>query len=113
MQAAVLKNDKEIIVSEVPMPTLGPGQVLIKVNWSSICGTDLHIYMGEFRDRVKYPRILGHELAGVVESVGSGAHNIKPGDRVTVDPIVWCNADLRTTSFQGPTRYLRSRIRCP
>jgi L-gulonate 5-dehydrogenase len=91
MQAAVLKNDKERIISEVPMPTFGPGQVLIKVNWSSICGTDLHIYLGEFRDRVKYPRILGHELAGVVESIGSGVHNIKPGNRVTVDPIVWCN----------------------
>ena len=91
MQAAVLKNDKEMIVSEVPMPTFGPGQVLIRVSWASICGTDLHIYLGEFKDRVKYPRILGHELAGVVESIGSGVHNIKPGDRVTVDPIVWCN----------------------
>ena len=91
MQAAVLKNDKEMIVSEVPMPTFGPGQVLIRVNWSSICGTDLHIYLGEFKERVKYPRILGHEFAGVVESVGSRVHSLKTGDRVTVDPIIWCN----------------------
>ncbi len=48
MQAAVLKNDKEMIVSEVPMPTFGPGQVLIRVNWSSICGTDLHNYTEVF-----------------------------------------------------------------
>ncbi len=91
MQAAVLKNDKEMIVSEVPMPTFGPEQVLIKVNWSSICGTDLHIYLGEFKNRVTYPRILGHEFSGIVESIGKDVYNLKPGDRVTVDPIIWCN----------------------
>ena len=58
MQAAVLKNDKQIIFEDVPEPHPGPGQALIRVNWSSICGTDLHIYLGEFKERVKYPRIL-------------------------------------------------------
>jgi threonine dehydrogenase-like Zn-dependent dehydrogenase len=91
MKAAVLKNDMEIVLEEVPTPDPGPDQVQIRVNWSSICGTDLHIYMGEFKNRVKYPRILGHEFAGVVESVGSAVQSLKPGDRVTVDPIVWCN----------------------
>lgn len=91
MKAAVLKNDMEIVFEEVPTPEPGPGQVQVHVNWSSICGTDLHIYMGEFKNRVKYPRILGHEFAGVVASVGAGVQNFKPGDRVTVDPIIWCN----------------------
>lgn len=91
MKAAVLKNDMEIVFEEVPTPDPGPEQVQIRVNWSSICGTDLHIYMGEFKNRVQYPRILGHEFAGVVESVGTAVQNFKPGDRVTVDPIIWCN----------------------
>ncbi len=91
MQAAVLKNDMQIVIEEVPTPDPGPNQVQIRVNWASICGTDLHIYMGEFKDRVKYPRILGHEFAGVVESVGNSVQTLKPGDRVTVDPIIWCN----------------------
>ena len=91
MQAAVLKNDMQIVIEEVPTPDPGPNQVQIRVNWASICGTHLHIYMGEFKDRVKYPRILGHEFAGVVESVGNSVQTLKPGDRVTVDPIIWCN----------------------
>lgn len=91
MKAAVLKNDMEIVFEEVLTPDPGPEQVQIRVNWSSICGTDLHIYMGEFKNRVQYPRILGHEFAGEVESVGTAVQKFKPGDRVTVDPIIWCN----------------------
>jgi threonine dehydrogenase-like Zn-dependent dehydrogenase len=91
MKAAVLKNDMQIVFEEVPTPDPEPEQVQIRVNWSSVCGTDLHIYMGEFKNRVKYPRILGHEFAGVVESVGTAVQHLKAGDRVTVDPIIWCN----------------------
>lgn len=91
MKAAVLKNHMDMVFEDVPTPPHGQGQVLVRVNWSSICGTDLHIYMGEFKDRVTYPRILGHEFCGVVESVGQGVAGLEPGDRVTVDPIVWCN----------------------
>ena len=91
MKAAVLKNDTEMVLEDVPSPVPGLEQVLVRVKWSSICGTDLHIYLGEFKERVTYPRILGHEFCGVIESVGMGVANIKPGDRVTVDPIIWCN----------------------
>jgi L-gulonate 5-dehydrogenase len=91
MKAAVLKNDMQIVFEEVPTPDPEPEQVQIRVHWASICGTDLHIYLGEFKNRVKYPRILGHEFAGVIESVGTAVQNFKPGDRVTVDPIIWCN----------------------
>ena len=137
MKAAVLKNDMQIVFEEVPTPAPGPEQVQIRVNWSSVCGTDLHIYMGEFKNRVKYPRILGHEFAGVIESVGSAVQNLKPGDRVTVDPIIWCNqcpaclngqnnvcnnlkligieydGGLRTMPLPEPTKFSKFRIRCP
>lgn len=91
MKAAVLKNDMEMAFEEVATPAPGDGQVLLRVNWSSICGTDLHIYLGEFKNRVSYPRILGHEFSGVVEAVGPNVSSVAAGDRVTVDPIIWCN----------------------
>lgn len=91
MKAAILTNDREIKLGEVPKPTLKDGQVLIRVHWTSICGTDLHIYLGEFKPRVKYPRILGHEFSGVVEGLGENVFHLKKGDQVVVDPIIWCN----------------------
>lgn len=91
MKAAILTNDREIKFGEVPVPYPKDGQVLIHVHWASICGTDLHIYLGEFKSRVMYPRILGHEFSGVVESVGKDVFSLKKGNKVVVDPIIWCN----------------------
>jgi len=91
MKAVILTNDREIKFGEVPEPYPKDGQVLVRVHWASICGTDLHIYLGEFKPRVTYPRILGHECSGVVESVGEGVFHLGKGDRVVVDPIIWCN----------------------
>jgi threonine dehydrogenase-like Zn-dependent dehydrogenase len=91
MKAAILTNDREIRFGEVPEPYPKDGQVLIHVHWASICGTDLHIYLGEFKSRVMHPRILGHEFSGVVRSVGKDVSHLKKGDKVVVDPIIWCN----------------------
>jgi len=91
MKAAILIADKEIRLGEVPKPNPKDDQVLIRVHWVSICGTDLHIYLGEFKPRVTYPRILGHEFSGVVESVGRDVSYFRKGDRVVGDPIIWCN----------------------
>ena len=91
MKAAILTNDREIRVEEIPSPQTRDDQVLIQVHWASICGTDLHIYLGEFKPRVVYPRILGHEFCGIVESVGEEVAHLKKGDKVVVDPIIWCN----------------------
>jgi L-gulonate 5-dehydrogenase len=91
MKAAILIDDKKIRFGEVSKPHPKDGQVLIRVHWASICGTDLHIYLGEFKSRVMYPRVLGHEFSGIVESVGRDVSHLKKGDRVVVDPIIWCN----------------------
>ncbi len=90
MLAAVLYDDCKIEVREVPDPEPGPGQVLLAPQYASICGTDQHVFPGEFKGRVTYPAILGHEFSAVVEVVGEGVTGFAAGDRVTVDPIVPC-----------------------
>ena len=63
MKAAVLKNDMDMVIEDVPSPAPGEEQVLIRVKWSGICGTDLHIYLGEFKDRVfKELQIVGSRV---------------------------------------------------
>jgi threonine dehydrogenase-like Zn-dependent dehydrogenase len=90
MFAAVINKYKTIKWQEVPTPRLGTSEVLIKVSYASICGTDQHIFSGEFHPRTKLPLIPGHEFTGVVETVGKDVENFREGDRVVVDPIIWC-----------------------
>lgn len=67
----------------------GPGEVLLRVQRGGICGSDLHIFHGS-NPFAKYPRIIGHEFAGVVEAVGAGVTRLAEGDRVVADPVVSC-----------------------
>ena len=71
-------------VQEVEIPKCEPGDVLIKVAYAGICGTDLHAYKGEY-SRTKFPVVLGHELSGVITEVGEGVTKFKVGDRVTCE----------------------------
>jgi len=91
MKAAVLYNDRDIRLGQVADPTLGPDEVLIAPSFAGICGTDLHIFRGEFHNRVKYPAVLGHEFGGEVLEVGKNVKGFQRGDRVTVDPILSCH----------------------
>lgn len=87
MKAMVLKAPGELVLDEVSRPSTGAGRVLIRVTHTGICGTDLKIFSGAIP--VKYPRIMGHEMIGeVAEGSGDGAFN--PGDRVIVDPELFC-----------------------
>jgi threonine dehydrogenase-like Zn-dependent dehydrogenase len=90
MKASVIREYKKIAMEEVKKPVLLGNHVLIKVIYSSICGSDQHIFKGEFHPRTKLPLIPGHEFAGVVEEVDKNVKTFKPGDKVTVDPIIWC-----------------------
>jgi (R,R)-butanediol dehydrogenase / meso-butanediol dehydrogenase / diacetyl reductase len=67
----------------------GPGAVQIRVAYTGLCGTDLHIFHGDMDARVKAPLIIGHEMSGTVEAVGSGVTDWAPGDPVTVMPLDW------------------------
>ena len=81
MKAAVLVADRKIEFMDVPEPEPpGEGRVIIRVNRASICGTDLHIYLGEFKDRVTYSRILCHEFSGTIEETcGTGSRFARSG----------------------------------
>lgn len=89
MRAAILNSPRNLTISEVQTP-LNPrmDEVIIKVKYSAICGTDLHLYRGE--TPAKYPVILGHEYAGEVLMVGSSIRTFKPGDRVVGSYMVSC-----------------------
>lgn len=92
MKAAILYADRDIRLGDAPDPSIGPGDVLIRTQFAGICGTDLHIYRGEFHERVAFPAVLGHEFGGSVEAVGADVRQFAVGDRVVVDPIISCHA---------------------
>ena len=88
MLAAVLKDVDRIVLEDVPKPEPGPTQVLVKMKACGICATDHKAVRG--KRRVEFPRILGHEPAGVIEAVGSVVKKFKPGDEVICSPRGYC-----------------------
>lgn len=90
MKAAVLEKYGRIVWKDVDVPEIKGNEVLIKVSYAGICGSDQHIFLGEFHPRTKVPFIPGHEFAGTIVEVGPDVKNYKKGDRIAVDPIIWC-----------------------
>jgi threonine dehydrogenase-like Zn-dependent dehydrogenase len=89
MKAAVFEKPGVIKVKQVPVPEINENEVLIKVKYTGICGTDWSIYNGWYSSD-KLPMIPGHEFSGVVEKVGKNAKGLKAGDRVTADINMGC-----------------------
>src|SRR5216683_4696779 len=89
MRAAVIKEFHEVDVMTVEDPAPGPRDVVVEVAACGICGTDLHILEGEFAPSL--PIIPGHEFAGVVVATGSEVSEVSTGQRVAVDPSLYCN----------------------
>ncbi|WP_199442743.1 zinc-dependent alcohol dehydrogenase family protein [Umezawaea beigongshangensis] len=89
MKAAVITGIGQVEVTDVPDPTPGPREVVVDVAACGLCGTDLHILQGEFAPTL--PIVPGHEFAGVIVEVGSDVTELAVGDRVAVDPSLYCN----------------------
>jgi L-iditol 2-dehydrogenase len=87
MQAAVYRGVNDVRMETVPVPQIGPGELLLRVHSCGVCGTDLKkIATGSH----SAPRIFGHETSGVVAAVGAGVSQFRPGDRVVVFHHIPC-----------------------
>lgn len=89
MKSLVWHGAFDVRPEEVPTPSLGDEEVLIKVGHAGICGSDLTIYAGKHW-RSKPPMIMGHEFAGEVVDIKSSHSDLKVGDRVVVEPLLNC-----------------------
>jgi alcohol dehydrogenase len=99
MQAAVFVEKGKIELREVPKPVPGPGQALLKVTLTTICGTDVHILKGEYP--VKPGLIVGHEPVGRIEALGPGVTGFEMGDRAIVGAITPCGQCRACLSGHG------------
>lgn len=88
MRTVICEEPGRLVVAERPVPAAGPDDVLIRVKRVGVCGTDMHIFTGN-QPYLVYPRVMGHELAGVVETAPAGAR-VKAGDQVYVMPYLSC-----------------------
>jgi L-iditol 2-dehydrogenase len=87
MRVAMYYNNRDVRVEEIPVPEIGPEELLIKVEASGICGSDVM----EWYRLHKAPLVLGHEIAGEIVTVGKGVRRFQPGNRVSVAHHVPCN----------------------
>ncbi|ARQ46065.1 NAD(P)-dependent alcohol dehydrogenase [Oxalobacter formigenes] len=88
MKAAVFVKPGQIVLDEKPVPEVGPGQALVKITTTTICGTDVHILKGEYP--VKPGLTIGHEPVGVIAELGVGVTGYQLGQRVIVGAITPC-----------------------
>ncbi|MFO7772755.1 MAG: zinc-dependent dehydrogenase [Dehalococcoidia bacterium] len=118
MRVAMYYSNQDVRLEQMPVPQLGPGEVLMRVEASGICGTDLL----EWYRLHKAPLVLGHEVSGVIVAVGENVEHYKPGDRICAAHHVPCNTchyclsghhtvcdTLRRTNFEpgGFAEYVR------
>jgi L-iditol 2-dehydrogenase len=89
MKGMLLSAYKQLDLVDIPLPQAADDELLIRIKACGICGSDVHGYDGSTGRRLP-PIVMGHEAAGVVESVGSAVSNFRPGDRVTFDSTVYC-----------------------
>lgn len=116
MKAAVLTALRKIEIVDVPPPVLDRAEdVLIDVSTVGVCGSDVHYYTtGRIGSQVvKYPFRVGHEFSGVIRAVGRKVRNVKPGDRVAVDPAMPCGKCDQCLAGRRHTCRNLSFLGCP
>ena len=100
MRALVLESYNRLECKEVPVPEIGPEDVLVNVKACGICGSDIHGMDGSTGRRIP-PIIMGHEAAGVIAAVGAQVSGWQPGDRVTFDSNIYCGKCYYCRRGQG------------
>ena len=97
MKAVVLEAARQLAIKEIAPPAPAPGRVLIRVTHTGVCGTDLKIYNGSIP--ATYPLVMGHEIAGEVAETSDDGR-IQRGDRVIIDPILYCGVCFQCRAGQ-------------
>jgi threonine dehydrogenase-like Zn-dependent dehydrogenase len=92
MKAAVFVEPDRIVLDEKPVPEVGPGDALVRITTTTICGTDVHILNGEYP--VERGRIIGHEPVGMVEELGPGVTGYEVGQRVIIGATASAGSSL-------------------
>ena len=119
MEALVIHAPGDLRVETVETPELLPHQLQVRVRCGGICGSDLHYYQhGGFGTvRIQQPMVLGHEVAGSIEAVGSGVQGFAPGERVAISPSRPCGqcryCQLGQQNHCLDMRYYGSAMRMP
>ncbi len=90
MKAAIFYGPNEMRLEDVEKPNINESELLVKVNSSAVCGTDVRIYEGKKTKGVRTPSVIGHELVGTIAEVGSQVNDFSVGDRVGVMPVIPC-----------------------
>jgi len=90
MYAAVLERYGLFEWKQVDRPEMADDEVMVRVAYAGICGSDQHIFKGEFHPRTTVPFIPGHEFTGIITETGPEVKNFSVGEHVAVDPIIWC-----------------------
>lgn len=119
MEALVIHAAGDLRVEEVATPELGPDQLRVRVRCGGICGSDLHYYQdGGFGTvRIREPMVLGHEVAGVIEAVGTAVGRFQVGERIAISPsrpcgsCRYCQQGLQNHCLD--MRYYGSAMRTP
>lgn len=114
MRQAVMTEPGKIEFGEVQEPKAGAGEILLRIKRIGVCGSDIHVYHGK-HPFTPYPVVQGHEYCGVVEAVGEGIKDVKPGMLATARPQLVCGKcgpcqrgdyhvceELRVQGFQAP-----------
>ncbi len=114
MRQAIMTEPGKIEFGDVPEPTVGPGQILLRVKQIGVCGSDVHVNHGK-HPFTSYPVVQGHEFSAQVEAVGEGVTKVKVGDKATARPQIVCGECrpcrrgdynicdvLRVEGFQAP-----------
>lgn len=89
MKSVVIESPNILNIIEKDIPEVKPGEVRVKVKLGGICGSDAHIYRGH-NPFAKYPRVIGHEFFGIIDSIGEGVDPKRIGERVSIDPVLSC-----------------------
>ncbi len=90
MKALALYGKGDLRLEERPVPHPGPNQLVVKIDYVGICGTDLEFYAGHYPPFIQLPMVLGHENSGTVVEVGEGVTEFKVGDRILCGPPAAC-----------------------